>query len=256
MCAISGEVASHGNGDAPALCFSDLPLPHPLVKQMIAQYAKHMRKDGFFLGLGDLALFACQEKVGVLTHHWVDRNWGEPGPLSLNQRLQSFTGEENEFVPGPLDASPWVVSFTSCTFARGSFFSLNHAMPLLHKDDIGDGWEKMTSDTISKMQAKLKKLQMKLDAWSADSDGDEAHESLTMRFQQLEQKVFFYQTLITQGYFPVDVPGDGNCLLWSMACLKKGPGCLKIEPSEKEVKEMRKARGCQMASKGSEDNSL
>ena len=66
-----------------------------------------------------------------------------------------------------------------------------------------------------------------------------------MRLEFLEQKNLFYQALISDGYFPVDVPGDGNCLLWSMACLRLGPGSLKKGPGEKEIAQMRKACGCQ-----------
>ena len=237
--------AGSSGAEQPALSFSDLPLPHPLVKQMIAQYAKHIRKDGVYLGLGDLALFARQEEVAVLTHHWVEKTWGQPGPISLNQRLQNVTGDTSEFVDGSHSSKTWVVSFTSSTFARGSFFSLNHAMPLLHKEQIGDEWEKVTSATMTKMKGKLTKVKKKLEAWSEDSEDEALHESMVMRLEFLEQKNLFYQALISDGYFPVDVPGDGNCLLWSMACLRLGPGSLKKGPGEKEIAQMRKACGCQ-----------
>ena len=250
MCAIPGKVGLHGSNGAPFLSFSDLPLPHPLVKQMVSQYAKSICDDGFYLGLGDLALLAREDEVAVETHHWVDSSWGQPGPKSLSDRLQDFMGDNAAAFGQPvgLDGSAssktWVVSFTSASFARGSFFSLNHVMPLLKKELIGDQWEKVTSETMSKMKGKLDKVKKKLEAWSDDSEDEALYESMMTRLQFLQQKMHFYQTLISDGYFPIDVPGDGNCLLWSVACLRKGASSLTKEPRAKDIKQMRKACGC------------
>ena len=90
---------------------------------------------------------------------------------------------------------------------------------------MGHVWEEVVPATLKKFQKRIASTIKKLEVESEDSDsGNEARKaSLREQLDSLQQKKLFLDVLTEMDLFPSDVPGDGNCLLWSVLALQAGP---------------------------------
>ena len=215
------------------------------VKASQGCYSDHISKNGVYLGPGDLAMLATEKGADVCTLHWDDEVAGVPPAVSLPERIKglaSIDGAlwETQKEKDQPEAS-WTVAWLCSNFVRGGFLRMNHSMPLVPKEQVPD-WDQVSKTVLEKLSRKVKKAESKCQNCSESSDGEAeaVMASLIERRNILQQKQLFFETMITSGRLPLDVPGDGNCLIWSLACLMKGVCDIKNLPDEKTVAALRK----------------
>lgn len=198
---------------------------------------------GVYLGLGDLALFTHNMDVTVYTFHWDDEHHGVPMRSTLTEMLTMLTNRD-DFAKNDVkhqDASDktWNVVWTQANHERGPFLRLNHAMPLFARVQMLEEWKDKVARVQTKSEQKINKIKKQIEESSDDSDCGMEH-SFRDLLETLKLKQQFYDTFIAGDYLPSDVPGDGNCLLWTMSCLQRGPGKQQDLVSKDRVAEMRR----------------
>ena len=214
------------------------------------EYVKLIAVEGHFLGLADLALLAGEQVSNIQVLHWdSELPDGCPAVRQLGQTL-NLVMEEQLFQTkdglDPADHLTWTFACTSATFERGAFLSMNHFVPLFTAQQVGERWQTDTTAILENQRRRIAKLKKKIDLLSQDSEEDEAiHESLMHRLTVLQNQHVFWQTMITAGYLPIDVPADGDCLLWSYRCLKGGAHIRLNLTNKDSVRDVR-ADTCQL----------
>lgn len=189
-------------------------------------YAERAVTDGFYLGIGDFALLATVYNVTPTCLHFDDERAGFPELVNVRDRVGNLLDPnwcESTFPADLASDKTWTVAWCRSDYKRGKFTELNHAIPLFSKAQVGDDWASMVQLLCDKIKQRAAKIQKQLDQVSDDSDGA-IETSLQFRLSILENKLQMFQLLIENGFMPVDVPADGNCLLWSVRCLHAGVG--------------------------------
>lgn len=68
--------------------------PDPRISSVMLQYAKHIRKDAVYMGLGDLAAYAFTRKKDVMLLYFDDESTGAPVTRSLFDAKKAPLGDE------------------------------------------------------------------------------------------------------------------------------------------------------------------
>ena len=133
--------------------------------------------------------------------------------------------------------STWVFAVCHNTFERVSFTRLNHFLPLYPRSQLNEEWDPMTSklaknldDAISRTRDHMNGLQF-VDAAMA--------KSLEQHLGRLERKRVFYNEAFKLDLMPAEVPGDGNCALWTLLAVRSGCFVQSALSTEERVAELR-----------------
>ena len=207
-----------------------------------AGYIESHSKEGKFLGLPDLAVLASQFDAAVVTTHWTNDSAGIPTLIPLNHTLHSLSGgvwtEDASAAVDWESSKTWVVAFVHATYERAEFSNLNHALPLFARQQLGDQWGSLTEALRHKQSERVAKLKKRLSELSGDSDG-ELEASLQDRLDTTLRKQTFFDLMMDMNFYPVDVPADGNCVLWSVMTLRRGTTMLHQMATKESVKNCR-----------------
>jgi hypothetical protein len=173
----------------------------------------------------DIAMLGRKfNKTPVLLYY--DQDFQGQNPLRLLRNIfNGMLGFDEEPMPPMDSADTWVIGVCRSDFSREGFLSLNHYIPIWTRQQMGSVWEDVVPQTQGKLEKRIASTFKKLELESEDSDsGGEARKaSLREQLESLLQKKKFIDLLIDMDLFPTDVPGDGNCLLWSILALQAGP---------------------------------
>ena len=208
------------------------------------KYSQQVCKDGFFLGWGDVAIHANQFWHEVMVLCWDDN---DEGLLPLSRRLNALTGFDfgSDQPPDLSKSSTWIIAWTRADYQKGPFQSLNHALPMFHRKQLPDDFDRLTESMMSKFDQRVKKIRMQLSLCEDEVDEDVfIKASLEDTLLTLEKKRLFFRDMIDRDLMPVDVPGDGNCCIWSIIALQAGPFVSTSVTCNKKVLEKRKEPWC------------
>ena len=188
------------------------------------KYAKHISQMGRYLGLADLSLMSQLSGHKVLCVNWTSEHSEFPPLIDLDETLFSMHGRVEAPVPRDNDKT-WVIAWCRANYEKGALgaLSLNHALPLFPREELGDLWDEFATPLRKKHMQRWQKLEAQLNAMSDESDEEDAlRESFIEKVDLFKRKADFFNTLMDHGWLPVDVPCDGNCLLWSLEVLRAG----------------------------------
>ena len=73
-----------------------------------------------------------------------------------------------------------------------------------------------------KVKKRISSCEKRLREMADDESDGEFVESLRQQLELWKRKKRFTESVIQLGYLPCDVPGDGNCGLWTLAALQSG----------------------------------
>ena len=193
--------------------------------QLMKAYAKHMRKPGVYVGFADLALLASVREKNVLLLVYDDEVEGPPLMKSLTSVMHTWTDGKfswpGDMNPEPTAPNTWILAYLNGNYERCSFLQLNHFMPLYPSIQFGETWAAVVDQELGSIASKLARAKAMLA--NCDSDDDEAvKQSLENNMKRLELKLKFFQTCTNMNLLPVEVPGDGDCSLWSLLAVQAG----------------------------------
>eukprot|EP00435_Cladocopium_sp_Y103_P033781 s1913_g8.t1 len=209
----------------PGLAEEALEPSDPYVEKLMALYSKEVQKNGFYLGLLDVAVMAldCQKEVLILYH--TDEGGGKPQFRSLQAILQDMVAEHVDIgEPEPLASSKdtWIMACCRADFQKSSFLHLNHWVPVFSKSQIGDLlWDEVAGNAGRKITKAISRAHKRLQDQS--SSNEEWSASLQEHCKLLTNKLDFLKMMHSMDFHPVEVPADGNCCAWSILSLMDGP---------------------------------
>ena len=208
-------------------------------------YAEQVKKDGFYLGILDLAMWAMdREKELFIIYH--DDEYKDipavrpvddicqdfvPAALSWGQRKSGDMGSKNT----------WVVSACKADFTKGGFRQLNHFVPVFTRQQMGALWDEVTVKSMQKLKKRHAAAQSRLNDLDMDDSDDEWRCSVQDQEQLLQRKLAFTDLRHSMQMHWGDVPADGNCALWSLMALEDGPVVLNQQSSTSDMILLRKA---------------
>ena len=212
------------------------------------EYSNFIARDGRYLGVMDLAVL-CAHWKSCPTCIFYDLGFQDlpelkPLPLVLHGLTGGLNMPEIPVAEDRSDPKCWFLVACRADFVRDDFQKLNHWLPAWPKEQLEDFWVPLTQSCLSKLQKKIGSAVKRLQSESADSD-DDLKFSLQDQLDLLMRKQEMFQKLINMDLFPVDVLGDGNCLLWALDGLKAGPSVRTSLSTGQRASEMRKET-CEM----------
>lgn len=193
-----------------------------------------MRENGVYLGYGDLALLAGKHEAEVWCLQWLEGSsadlkslWGDLRQLKGMNR-HTTQGQK----PNLQSASTWVIAWVRADYKMGeNAYDLNHTLPLFSRDQLGEEFEQVTAALLDKEHRRLTRLQKQLEICDETED---PHLVLSIRdhIELSKSKSAFFREMVARGLAPMDVPADGNCTLWSVACFLAG--CFDAKLGQKD----------------------
>jgi hypothetical protein len=206
-------------------------------------YANTVKKNGFFIGLLDLALLARSRKKRLMVLHYHDACQDPPQLAPVMDIFHPLYASSEHSPPEDImhvdhESGTWNVAVLLADYTRGSYQQLNHFVPLFQKDTMGEQlWSKLTQESSIKHAKRIQKCQAMLPG--EDESDDEFAASAREHLELLLRQQDFNQ--ITQGIdlFASAVPGAGNCGLWTMLSLEGGPIAKCQGVDQKAVQQMR-----------------
>ena len=185
-----------------------------------------------YLGLLDLALVAMsRDKERVVFCYDDDdqlhlQSMGEiANALVFPMTIEGFESSSGRHDP----QNTWYVCAARHDWTKGPFQSLNHFMPCWHKDQVPKHvWDfvkcKADSDVASSRLEMAQILATHAQNPGAPSDLTEASfRSVLDKYTVLEKKEIFFSEAERVGLVCQEVPGDGDCGIWSLLALESGP---------------------------------
>ena len=73
-----------------------------------------------------------------------------------------------------------------------------------------------------KVKKRMESCRRRLKQMDQDESDEEYVESLRHQLEIWERKQEFINSVVGLGFLPCDVPGDGNCALWTLSALQAG----------------------------------
>ena len=218
-----------------------------------AQYAVVVQKNGFYLGLLDLAVL-CHSygKQGIVIFREKDLQLQvQPLEKLIERSLQVSGLALPEGWLCPPDAEQWHFLSVRCDYQPAHHGECNHWLPVWTQEQLGTDFEvnqhSQMTDLHSAIYAYTEKVQASTvnaeDSQDEDGHGDAELDTLLEQIGQLERQAECYQDLFAAGFCPQEVPADGNCGLWSVMSLRQG-GCLgNAKEAAAQMKQERIALG-------------
>ena len=121
----------------------------------------------------------------------------------------------------------------------GSLQEGNHFMPLWHKSQLGDAtfvfYQRAVEAEIAAKKAHVCERLVNISEMDEEDEdwGSALLSSLLVEEKQLDVEEALYKRLFATGFVPCNVPGDGNCLVWSFIAHELGPSCIVEKPEFK-----------------------
>lgn len=138
-------------------------------------------------------------------------------------------------------ASPNSRCFLKCRadLQPGTLQEGNHFMPLWHESQVGDNafllYQRAVEAEIATKKAQVCQRLVNISEMDGEDEewGSALLSSLLVEEKQLDAEERLYKRLFASGFVPYNVPGDGNCLLWSFLAHELGPSCIVEHPQFK-----------------------
>ena len=119
-------------------------------------YANTVKKNGFFIGLLDLALLARSRKKRLMVLHYHDACQDPPQLAPVMDIFHPLYASSEHSPPEDImhvdhESGTWNVAVLLADYTRGSYQQLNHFVPLFQKDTMGEQlWSKLTQESSIK----------------------------------------------------------------------------------------------------------
>ena len=200
---------------------------HPLAACK-ERYVRHIGQNGVFLGLLDASLLCRSWTSNVMLVIYDNEFQGAPAARPLMEALHRQTGGAvgNERMDLHDSESLDTFFLVACRadFVRASFLELNHYVPAWSRQQLGLLWDSLVSQTTNKLAKKLSNARARLNLLDSDEEDLEVcRETQIIEIEKLEHRQEFFAVMFGMDLFPVEVPADGNCMLWSLRSLRCGP---------------------------------
>lgn len=211
------------------------------------RYSQHISQNGQFLGLADIALLSTSLECNVVCAHFDNEAEGFPSLVPLFEKLSYITDGMFRWVGQPMEQvnmhseHTCVLGFCQASFEKSEFQLLNHAFVLHPRAQMDEKvWQERREALLQKLKGRVAKFRARLD--DPDSDDEPAvQQSLKDRHDLCLRKQHLFETCLQANFIPVDVPCDGNCVLWSMLNRKCAGHRQELAGSAGEVQKMRTA---------------
>lgn len=217
-------------------------------ESQIVEYAKRVASPGFFLGPIDAYLFSMKHEKKLL----IMADLGaELELVDIKDYLK--VGLESDGLAGLSDSLPapsqsesettWVCVGCNALYERDG--RVNHWLPGFLKSELSSQeWFDLTVDLRVESSKKMKKLEADLaflvaQEQSMDQMSPFEQTALVSKKDEVERKLLRqrnWQVLASRcalrGVAIVDVPGDGDCMVWALRCLFLGFKLFLAQPTE------------------------
>lgn len=193
-------------------------------------YAAHVAKNGVYLGELDLALLAGREGPPIYpTLAYWDSDGLQIRPLSTMLADFLGLGMREKLELGNMET--YVMLKCRADLVPGSVTELNHYIPVWHEKQLGQErfvlCQKIIEADVAVRKLAINEKLVEVSRAHGDPEwADAALAGLLMDEKHLESEEKLNQELFMNGLVPFQVPGDGNCLLWSWLALEHGPDCI------------------------------
>ena len=208
--------------------------PSARVEGKIASYAERVGQSGFFLDLLDGMLFATKmEKELALILDTGDRS---SKPILARDHISQLLPPELAIEPShpfdPKSKNWWCL--VSCNALHDPEGVANHWVPAIFREQLTEDEEFLLSaeatrkcrrEVIDK-RGKIYHLDTALSQLGEEPDFDEfirlssQKDALEQELTSLQNWLRLHESCSKQGVLPLSVPGDGNCMIWSLRCLE------------------------------------
>eukprot|EP00435_Cladocopium_sp_Y103_P036042 s1066_g9.t1 len=215
----------------------------------LARYATTVQKNGFYIGLLDLALLCkAYGKQGIVIFREKDLQLRVQPLEKLIQESLNVSGFRlPESWTLPSDAEKWHFLSVRCDYQPAHHGECNHWMPVLTREELGEEFDVQRHSQLSTIHDALYEYTQKVQAATMaedphDEDDGFADAQLDSALDQialLERQLSLFKALLDADFCAEEVPADGNCGLWSVMSLRDGGCCGNAEEAAQQVKEER-----------------
>ena len=211
-------------------------------KNYQADYADYIHQPGTYVGFADLAVLAMERKKDVLILAYDDSTTEGIATRSVGTMLEHVTSGTCQWpateTPDLNAPNTWAFAMVHSSYERVPEQYLNHFLPVYPKIQYGESWDDAVSRLLDKCFRKCEKARTLVE--NCDSDDDAAMlASLVDHHRQLVRKLEFFKMMVSLGMLPCEVPGDGNCGLWSFLAVQAGGFIQTALCTESGVKALR-----------------
>ena len=190
-------------------------------------YSQRILKKGVYLSVADLAMMSKLKNKAICMVYWDNEHLGKAPPVvPLQESLTALAGRTFPDLPkcDMPDENTWCVGVCRADYRRDGFQQLNHFVPLYQEAVMTDQlWHIAATEKRRKLQKRIERTQQQVE----EASDEEWAESLQDNVLLLKNQEAFMSTLHSVGLHPNTVPGDGDCMLWTILALQGGPvvGC-------------------------------
>ena len=196
----------------------------------IARYAEKVKSDGFYLSFVDMFLFVEEKEASIryVIHEEGKLLEPESALLAIQQMLpKEMDIEKHCSAHDPSSPMCWHFLLCKFDFSSDQLCNLQHWVPCFYKDCVGeDTW----AACIQMYTSSLEERKLQIEANIIESMQNDAEDKMqdacleahleAQEHLQLEEKTF--KGLHSMNLFPVQVPGNGNCGVWSLLACSEG----------------------------------
>eukprot|EP00435_Cladocopium_sp_Y103_P057360 s553_g19.t1 len=171
------------------------------------------------LDVADLAVLATAKKFEIFVAH----DWANSEALPF-RRLREYIVEmqpgcEAAFGDDNQDALSWVVILCNARF--DPFGDTNHFVPAFPAEELGDEqFEQLRGVSLAETDARIEQLRVGCEMDVETEEDLMLRHDYEMTWEHMKAWKLFQERCYKSKLHPVEVLGDGNCLLWSLKCLK------------------------------------
>ena len=207
------------------------------------EHAKEVVEMGEELDVMDLAVLCAARKFEVFVAH----DWPSDTVIPF-RRLRDYVVElhppcEAVFGVDNKDALTWVVILCNAFYdPKGP---TNHFVPAYTAEELGDDqFEQLKECALADTDARIEELRVGCEM-DVETDEDLAlRNDYQITWQHVKSWRAFQERCYKSKIHPVEVLGDGNCMLWSLKCLKDDDisGKNTMKPKKEDYKILKKWR--------------
>ena len=183
------------------------------------EHAKEVGQMDEELDVADLAVLSAFNQFEIFVAH----DWPNDSVLPFN-RLRNYIVELNPaceaaFGPDNRDALTWIVIL--CNAFYDPYGATNHFVPAFTAEELGDEqFDQLREIGLAETDARLDELKAGCEM-DVETDEDLAlRNDYQITWQHVKAWRAFQERCYKSKLHPVEVLGDGNCMLWSLKCLK------------------------------------
>ena len=206
--------------------------------------------DGTYISLLDLLLLASARDKELVCLLFDDREKVECRSLRhILEEIKNVKIEDMKESPDLSSPNTWIIIGCKANFERGSVIHLNHFLPGWHKAQLGKDRQLSLLGSMKEImvrEAKLVREAADLDVQEKDGKLDSLmletlRNDLEMRKADLQREDTTKKVIQELSIVCKDVPGDGNCGLWTILALQNNdiPKNCFFTAQQKDVKSLR-----------------